>query len=88
MPTNDSNYGSQWREFPPISDRLKVETKTNPSERHPSAFDKKYPSLTEGMTGGMKYRAAKRAKRNNPKVDNEKSVGEEIPSDELSQEYM
>ena len=63
MPANDSNYGSQWREFEPISDRLKVHTNTDPKDKHPSAFDKKAPSLKSGMTGGMKYQAARKVKR-------------------------
>ena len=63
MPSNDDNYGQQWREFPPISDRLSVKTNTDPTDKHPSAFDKKAPSLKSGMTGGMKYQQAKKVKR-------------------------
>jgi len=49
--------------MPPVSDRLKVTHSTDPKDRHPSAFDKKHPSLKSGMTGGMKYQQAKKVKR-------------------------
>ena len=79
MPANDQHYGSQWREFPPISDRLTVHTNTDDKDKHPSAVQKKQPTLSTGMAAKqLKYQKAKRVKRRAPN-------GKDLPTQDGSE---